>query len=86
MLRSFIVDSASGRVLVERKAHSPSQRAAKTNDKERFIQTALREWAHARAYHHSHQSTANYLDGFMPTIGTAMAVSATRHQQGPLVR
>ena len=31
----------------------------KTNGKaERFIQTALREWAYARAYHHSDQRTA----------------------------
>ena len=29
----------------------------KTNGKaERFIQTVLREWAYARAYHHSHQT------------------------------
>jgi transposase InsO family protein len=31
----------------------------KTNGKaERFIQTALREWAYAQAYHHSNQRTA----------------------------
>jgi transposase InsO family protein len=31
----------------------------KTNGKaERFIQTSLREWTYARAYHHSRQRTA----------------------------
>jgi len=40
----------------------------RTNGKtERFIQTALREWAYARAYHRSHQRISElprFLDGY----------------------
>jgi transposase InsO family protein len=38
---------------------SPDPTPPKTNGKaERFIQTALREWAYARAYHNSDQRSA----------------------------
>jgi len=41
----------------------------RTNGKtERFIQTALREWAYARAYHRS----ANYRASWMATTGIAL--------------
>ncbi len=43
----------------------------KTNGKaERFIQTSLREWAYAQAYHHSRQSTETCRSGCIDTIGT----------------
>ena len=45
----------------------------KTNGKaERFIQTALREWAYARAYQNSDQRTAELSDC---TIGTGHMVA-----------
>jgi transposase InsO family protein len=48
----------------------------KTNGKaERFIQTALREWAYAQAYHSSHQRTANCPIGSIATIGIGRMVA-----------
>ena len=49
----------------------------KTNGKaERFIQTALREWAYARAYHNSDQRSAELLrTGYIATIGIGHMVA-----------
>ena len=44
----------------------------RTNGKaERFIQTALREWAYARAYQNSQQRSAELIHGLHRTIGIA---------------
>jgi transposase InsO family protein len=55
---------------------------ARTNGKaERFIQTALREWAYARAYQNSDQRSAELLKGSTATIGIVhmVATPISRH-------
>ena len=48
----------------------------KTNGKaERFIQTALREWAYARAYQNSDQRSAELLNWLPATIGIGHMVA-----------
>ena len=48
----------------------------KTNGKaERFIQTALREWAHARAYPHSSQRPVSCQTGCIDTTDTGPIVA-----------
>jgi len=48
----------------------------KTNGKaERFIQSALREWAYAQAYTHSDRRTDNCHDGCIATTGTGPMVA-----------
>ena len=54
----------------------------KTNGKaERFIQTCLREWAYAQAYHHSRQRTPTAaVSGCTATIGTGLTpASVLKH-------
>lgn len=49
-------DFADACALLGLRHHYTKPYTPRTNGKaERFIQTALREWAYARAYHHSHQ-------------------------------
>jgi transposase InsO family protein len=44
----------------------------RTNGKaERFIQTALREWAYGRTYRHSRERTANLSECCIATTGIA---------------
>ena len=48
----------------------------RTNGKaERFIQTALREWAYAQAYHHSEDRDAHLPHGSTTTTGTALMLA-----------
>jgi hypothetical protein len=48
----------------------------RTNGKaERFIQTALREWAYARAYHNSDQRSAQMLHWLHATTGIGRMVA-----------
>ena len=48
----------------------------RTNGKaERFIQTALREWAYARAYQNSDQRSAELSTGSIATIGIGHMVA-----------
>ena len=53
----------------------------KTNGKaERFIQTCLREWAYAQAYHHSRKEPNSCPIGCTATIGTGlMPASVLKH-------
>ena len=50
----------------------------RTNGKaERFIQTALREWAYACLYQNSSCATTNYFPGFTTATGTDLMVAST---------
>ena len=50
--------------------HSEDQRKS-----ERFIQTAFREWAFARAYQNSEQRSAELPTGYIATIGIGQMVA-----------